>query len=164
MSNAKIVSKLSLKALNAQPGKNSVKEGEAYDIAHLYGRTNKCETISTNYGDSTRFSGAFEGVNLKTQERAKSSRVFMPSVVEDLLAEAVAGLDEGALLDFAFVIGVEYSEKGSMGYAYTVRPLIELKESDELSVLRGVSDAELKALPAPKQDDATPAKTKGAKK
>lgn len=160
MSNVTLVSKLSLKALKAQPAKNSIEPGKPRDIAHIYGRTNKCETVTSNFGDSTRFSGAFEGVNLATGERFKSSRTFLPNIVEDLLAEAVSGLDEGAFLDFAFVIGVEHSEKGSMGYAYTVRPLVDLKESDELSALRDVSANELRALPAPAAAEAPAKKAK----
>lgn len=152
-----IVSKLSLKSLKAQPAKNALAPGETRDVAMIYGRTNKCEIVPTGFGDSTRFSGSFEGVNLATGEKQKSARAFLPGIVEDLLAEAVAGLDEGAFVDFGFIVGVQHSEKGNMGYAYTVRPVVELKESDELGHLRNLAENELRALPAP---EAKPAKGK----
>lgn len=148
MSEVKLVSKLSLKSLKAQPPKNSLKEGEAHDIAVIYGIAGKAEAVQTSFGDSTRFVGDFKGKNLATGEVQRSTKTFLPGIVEEMLAQAVEE-HEGANVEFGFVIGVEFSEKGSMGYAYTVRPVTAVKESDALKHLEDSVEAKLKALPAP---------------
>lgn len=148
---AEVLPKLSLKGLKAQPGKGTVKEGDKYDIATLYGAANRAEVVNTTFGDSVKFSGSFKGRNLLTGKTYRSNKAYLPGVIEDMLAEAVAE-SEGEV-EFAFVIGVEYSEKGNTGYAYTVRPLTKIKESDKLAALESLIEKELKALPAPATKD-----------
>lgn len=149
MSNeAKILPKLSLKGMKAQPAKNSVEVNKPFDIATIYGIAQKAESVTTTFGDSTRFSGSFKGANLTTGETFRSGKVFLPGIVEEMLADAVADAPDGGV-EFAFVIGVEHSDKGSMGYAYTVRPLTKIKESDALAHLDSLVESSLKALPAP---------------
>lgn len=156
---AKILPKLSLKGMKAQPAKNSVEADKPFDIATIYGIAQKAESITTTFGDSVRFAGSFKGCNLVTGETFRSGKVFLPGIVEEMLADAVADAPDGGV-EFAFVIGVEHSEKGSMGYAYTVRPLTKIKESDALAHLDSLVESSLKALPAPA---AEPSK-KGGKK
>lgn len=162
MSEVKIVSKLSLKALKAQPPKNSVEDGKPYDIATIYGIASRAESVQTTFGDSTRFVGDFKGANIQTGESCRSTKVFLPGIVEEMLTQAIEE-SEGANIEFAFIVGVEYSEKGSMGYAYTVRPVTQVKESNALAHLEEQVNAKLKALPAPAKNENT-AVDKGGKK
>lgn len=142
-----LLSKLSLKGLKAQPLKNSVKDGAPFAIAYLYGHANKHNIITTPFGDSVRFVGSFKGVNATTGEAYRSGKLFMPSIIEEMVADAIDNSD--GPVEFAFEIGVEYSEKGNMGYAYTVKPLVEIKESEPLQRLDGLVQGKLKALRAP---------------
>lgn len=146
---AKLVSKISIKSVGAQPAKNSIKEGERKNLMAIYGRAAKHETVTTNFGDSERFKGNFEATNVETGEVFKSTSCFLPGIVADILADGIDTVD-GAV-EFAFLIGAEFSEKGSTGYAFTVEPIRELSEEDSLAALRGEIQTKLKALPAPSQ-------------
>lgn len=163
MSDVKLVSKLSLKSLKAQPPKASLAEGDAYDIAVIYGIAGKAEAVQTSFGDSTRFVGDFKGKNIATGEVQRSSKVFLPGIVEEMLANAIEEAD-GANIEFGFIVGVEFSEKGSMGYAYTVKPVMQVKESDALKHLEDSVEAKLKALPAPAKAEHAAPVDKGSKK
>lgn len=161
MADVKLLSKISLKGIEAQPAKHSLKPGDHFGIAAVYGHANKHDTVVTTYGDSTRFYGSFKAINLRTGEQFKAGKIFLPGVVEELLADAIDQLgDDGSTnVEFAFEIGVEYAEKGNTGYAYTVKPLVEIKESEPLTALENHVLGKLKALPAPEAAE----KTKGGK-
>lgn len=162
MSEPKIIAKLSLKAMGATPSKGSLEPGKPVVLAAIYGVANKSEIITTNFGESTRFSGNFEGVNAQTGEIFRSGKAFLPAIVESMLEEAVASVEDGGV-EFAFEIGAEHSEKGNMGYAYTVRPLRKMAESDSLSHLRDEVKSHLHALPAPDHSE-KPAEKNAKKK
>ena len=149
----KLIAKLSMKGMGAQPAVRSVEKGESYAIAHLYGSASKHDVVTTTFGDSVRFLGNFEGVNVKTGEHYRAGKAFLPSIVSEILADAVDKLEDGQSVDFAFEIGVEYSEKGNTGYSYTVKPLVKLQESDSLSHLRELSQKAMAALPAPSKTE-----------
>lgn len=159
MSEPKIIAKLSLKAMSATPNKGAIEPGKPVILAAIYGVANKSEVITTNFGESTRFTGNFEGLNVATGEVFRSGKAFLPSIVESLLEEAVNSTDDAGI-EFAFEIGAEHSEKGNMGYAYTVRPLRKMAESDSLSHLRSEVQTHLKSLPAPEESKAPTSKKK----
>lgn len=148
MSEAKIVSKISLKSIGATPAKGSVEAGKPITIAALYGAVHKHETVTTTFGESERFIGNIEAVNAATGEVFRSGKMFVPSIVEELLAAAVDSIDDGSV-EFALEIGAEHSEKGNMGFAYTVKPLRKMAEADSLAHLRAEVANKLKTLPAP---------------
>lgn len=153
MSEAKIVAKISLKSIGATPTKGSVEAGKPITIAALYGTVHKHETVTTTFGESERFVGNIEAVNAITGEVFRSGKMFVPSVVEELLASAVDSIDDGSV-EFALEIGAEHSEKGNMGFAYTVKPLRKMAEADSLAHLRAEVADKLKALPAPATEKA----------
>lgn len=148
MSDPKIVSKISLKSIGAAPAKGSVQPGKPVTLAAIYGSASRHESVTTTFGDSTRFVGNFEAVNAADGEIFRSGKMFLPSIVEELLRDAVDAVGEGSV-EFALEIGAEHSEKGNMGYAYTVRPLRKMAESDSLAHLRAEVAEKMKALPAP---------------
>lgn len=132
-----LLSKLSLKGIGAQPKKGSVTEATApFACAILFGRTHGYAIGQSTFGEFTKFKGSFEGKNLADGKLYKSGAVLLPKMVEDLLREAVDAAD-GQAIDFALEIGVKYAAN-AYGYEYTVKPLVEVKESDELAALRGV--------------------------
>lgn len=162
--NPNLVAKLSLKAMGAQPKPHSVGEGEKRVIAAMYGSASKHDVVNTTFGDSTRFHGQFEGVNAATGEIFRSTKLFVPQVVEDILRDAVDQLEDGASVDFALEIGVEHSAKGNTGYAYTVKPLTKVQVSDALQSLRDLTAKALASLPAPNAAESEAPKGKGKSK
>lgn len=151
-----LLSKLSLKGMGAQPKARSLKEGDKFAIAAIYGSANRHDVASSTFGDSVRFMGDFEGITIATGKRFRSGKAFLPGIVEDILADAINGLDQEkgqTSVEFAFEIGVEYSEKGNTGYQYTVKPLVKLAQSDALAHLRDTVGTALKALPAPEPQE-----------
>ena len=163
MSEPKIVTKISLKSIGAAPAKNSVEKDKPVTLAAIYGTANRHESVTTTFGDSTRFIGNFEAVNAENGQVYRSGKMFLPQIVEELLRDAVDAVENGSV-EFALEIGAEHSEKGNMGYAYTVRPLRKMAESDALAHLRAEVAEKLKALPAPQNPPADNAKGKPAKK
>ena len=149
-----LLSKISMKGVGAQPSKGSVtKDQGTIPLAIMYGRTTRYTVGQSTFGEFTKFNGSFEATNVKTGESFRSGNILLPRIVEDLLRGALDDReDANSALEFALEIGVKYSEN-PMGYEYTVRPLVELAASDELSHLR---DTAVKALPAPKNDGAAP--------
>jgi hypothetical protein len=154
-----LISKLSMKGIGAQPKKNSLTEGESKNIAIVIGRVSKYEVGQSTFGEFTKFRGSFEATNVETGKVYKSGACFLPQVVEALLVDAVDNAPDNSAVDFALAIGVKFSETAT-GYEYTVEPLTELKEADELTALRQVA---MKALPAPATADETAGKSKGKK-
>lgn len=156
-----LLSKISIKGIGAQPKASEVPEGsQPIRLAVLYGRTNGYTVGQSSFGEFTKFRGSFEAVNARTGEEFKSGAILLPRVVEDLLREALDSReDDNAALDFALEIGVKNSS-APIGYEYTVKPLTELKVSDELLSLRQIAT---KALPAPTNSEPDAKAAKGKK-
>lgn len=146
-----ILSKLSLKGMNCQPARGSLKPDTApFAIARIFGQAKKHDLVVTSFGDSERIIGDFEGINLATGEVFKSTKMFLPSVISEIMVNALDAAEAGdAALEFALEIGVQYSEKSSTGYAYTVKPLIKTAARDALAHLRETVTASLPQLAAP---------------
>lgn len=142
----KIVQKLTVKTMGAQPKPHSVKE--ATDLVQMYGVIRGSEVGTSNFGDFVKFKGEFEGVNLESGEVVRSSVLILPKMLENILKDSLPTGDDvtGLNVQVAVVIGVEPSEKGNTGYAFTVKPLIEPEVSDELAGLRGLASKRVEEL------------------
>jgi len=111
-------------------------------LYRVYGMATGVKTGSTQFGDWTGLTGQFEAVNLETGEISVSPVCILPEPMNSLLFSRVQA---GESVQFAYEIGVEHSEKGSTGYAYTTKPIVKETQNDPLAELR----AAVKALPAP---------------
>lgn len=172
--------KISLKTIGCQP-KTGAKI-VACTVAHVYGSARNYVIGSSTYGEYTKFRGDFEAVNLSSGESYRSGNLLLPDVAADLLASALhaAGAKHGrakspgidgddgedalAPIEFAVEIGIrpKTSDKpGGMPYEWTVRPLIEARDSDPLVSMRD----KVKALSAPVDDakNTVPAQNKPSK-
>ncbi len=138
--NTTLVSKLTLKAIGAQPKRGSFGTEEdqkpAKTLARIFGRALKWDTVTTQLGESYRFHGVFEGINMETGEVFKSGKVFLPGVVASILAAEIDNAD-GRDIDFAYEIGGRWAN-GDFGYEYTVKPIIETATADPLAALRNM--------------------------
>jgi len=128
----------------------------------VYGLARRAEVVTTAFGDSMKFRGDFEAVNSETGEVFRSTVMYLPELAADMLANAIG---EGAnAVEFGFRIGMKPSDS-PVGYEYTIKPLVETRDSDALESIRG----SVKALAAPEPESKPPparkkATTRGAKK
>lgn len=158
--------KISMKSIGAQP-----KTGQTIvdgPVAHIYGSARNYLVGTSTYGEFTKFRGDFEAVNLATGESYRSQNLLLPDIAAGLLVSALhaAGAKHGttktattpenpgepatAPVEFAIEIGVRKTasdKPGGRGYEFTLRPLVETRDSDPLAALR----KHVKALPAPAQ-------------
>jgi hypothetical protein len=113
-------------------------------VARVYGFLNGMETVKTTLGDSVRFSGEVEAANLLNGELFRSGKLFVPAVGEVALVNELGSMEEGEKLKFGMEIAIERNtgKGGGVKYKYSIKPLIEMKQDDELSKMR-------MALPAP---------------
>ena len=138
--NLEIVSKITVKTLDAQPKRLSVTQYTP--LCAIYGRCTSFEAGQSDHGEYVKFKGEFEGVNLTTGKTYRSAVLIMPKVLEDLLHQAI-NLENAGSVDFAVRITAKPNEKSITGYSYGVEPLIQPAESDALKALRSTAMAQV---------------------
>lgn len=99
----------------------------------IAGEVKSRETVTTTFGESTRFLGDFrlldcEG-NLFTAGKA-----FLPDVAASLLNNAFDDLEEGASLDFAFAITLEKADTKT-GYQFQIANIKAPSEQEDKLLL-----------------------------
>jgi hypothetical protein len=106
------------------------------EYMRVYGSVSKIATMSTDYGDSVKFIGDFRAINLETGEQFSGGELFLPTTAEIFLSNFIKGLgDEFTSVAFAFDVGVKPANT-TVGYEYTVKPLIEQdEEKDPLAAM-----------------------------
>lgn len=139
-------------------GIHLTKKAGVVPVARIFGRAASCKSKTSDFGESFEFKGNFEATRISDGEVFKSSKLFLPKLLEGLMAEALGNSDEA--LDFVVEIGVKESGNAHH-YEWTVKPLMESKAADTLAHLRDAATADLPAL----KHEATPAvdKPKGKK-
>lgn len=104
----------------------------------LSGRVSSSEIVTTQYGDSIRFKGAFMA-ETEPFGVITSNQAFLPSVLESMLQDALLNSmekDSKANVKFAFKIYTQLSDKGTFGYEWFCQPLVEFEDStNELALL-----------------------------
>lgn len=124
---------------------------EPRNLMNVLARVTDMKPQETQYGPYIDFRGQFEAVNLETGEVHQGSRMIVPTIVEQELEAAFQSANaegEGAVLA-AFTIGVQPSERGSMGYEYTLE-IAGTKDTGEVEdPFAAIRDNVVKALPAP---------------
>lgn len=96
-------------------------------VMHVYGLAVGCETITTAYGDSVKFKGEFEAINVENGEVFRAPVCYLPSIAETMLQVALAQSNGG--VQFGFEIGIKPHD--SQKYEYTCTPLIKPDEKDD---------------------------------
>lgn len=164
----KILKKLSVATATAS-GKaflNSVTEETP--VLRVVGIARGVEDVPTQFGVARKFKGEFRGTDLQTGELSLSAALYLPSPIDDLLAQQIAQLatdQKNVSVEFAFDIHVIRSPKADdpnhvgAKYEYRVKTLTEAKASDPLAaLLNAVNSAAPVALAAPKAEpDPAPA-------
>lgn len=133
----KILRKLS--ALALEPKLKTIARGFGPDddgalvfLGRIIGVIRKAALLTTQYGESWKFSGEFRGTNSDGQE-CVASTLFLPDVVADPLAGAVG--EEGKDVEFAFDLFIRADSGSTTGYVYEVESLQEVTSSDPVAAL-----------------------------
>lgn len=162
----KLVNKLSVKAVVGNPptkdvrvpkmangtpvvGKDgeveyeTVQRGIKQNVMRVYGQCDKIKLGNTSFGETVEFIGNFEATNMLDGEIYRSTRLFMPPTVtemvkievETVLKNKAEGDTSGAAVQFAFDIGID-SANNAHGYQYTITPLTSPSTSDPLALMK----------------------------
>jgi hypothetical protein len=115
-------------------------------ILRIFGEISHIQPVESEYGDSIRFCGTFQGINLFTGEETNSTRLFVPKVVEGLLEnlcmanfeEKRTSIEDGKngrpatvskFMDGSVVFACDIfaitSTKAACGYEYMAENLVE---------------------------------------
>jgi hypothetical protein len=134
---------------------HSIKEPKA--LMNVLAKITSATPQETQFGPYLDFRGQFEAVNLETGEVLRGSRMIMPSLIEQELSAALeeAEQTDGGVVLAAFTVGVEPSERGSTGYAYTLT-VAEIGGDEVADPFAGFREIAVASLPAPSADKALP--------
>lgn len=148
---ATIITKLSPKTCGCEPKKvaaNLKNDGDSAPLLALFGNVTGVKSGESNFGPWLKFVGSIAAQNLITGEFFRSGAAFLPEVATQLLLPAVESA-EGAV-QFGFQIDIKKDEASSVGYQYTVKPLLPMETSDPLLLMASEIESNFPvALPAP---------------
>ena len=158
------ISKISLKMCDALPAKKSLKPGEAFAVLRVFGVASKHETATTSSGDAEKLKGTFEAITLATGKHFAANAAFLPQEATDALADAIAAI-QGSV-EFSFELGVTHTDKGNLGYLYTIKSLREMAPQDPLRALREHASLGLTGVgkPSDSSTEDKPVSKRGRKK
>lgn len=164
---------------NNQPVKRKVSVAKAMNCYVVFGRAHAHRSGSTSLGDFIEFIGTFEARRISDGAVFQSTRCIFPPIAGDLATEAYMRAkreDESALVDMAFVVGIEPDGRAATGYKFTCMPvqtgeaaadpLEELRSSLAVKFAANLGEATMAklGLPMPGQAARAIAAPKGGKK
>lgn len=103
-------------------------ESETY-LGRIYGVVSEVETVTTQFGEATKFLGEFVAQTAKG-ETATAPTAYLPDLVADLTEKAFESSDGGVKFGFDFY--AVPSEKSKTGYVWKAQPLMEVKPSESM--------------------------------
>lgn len=112
--------------------------------ARIAGIVSKMESVTTLYGESTRFIGDMAMRISETGEFTglepviRAGAIFLPKAAEGIISGALASKindEQFKGVEFAFEVGKEVSEKSKTGYEWTVKTLVDTVESEDKVLL-----------------------------
>lgn len=138
MSNIKIARKITIADVVGRAAvKNFPNIVKETSIVRFMGIARKYTVKTTTYGESLCFVGDFHGVNLATGEVVRSTTIYLPSPVDEMLANEIEAIQDGeqTSVEFAFEVTVTADERSTVGYVYGVKNLLEVQESNPMQNL-----------------------------
>lgn len=137
-------------------------------ICRIIGLCRGQEVIKTTFGDSLKFKGEFRGWGADGEE-SMAPVAYLPSPFDELLSQQINDLqgDDGkkaVTVEFGLDV-FAIADKGTVGYKFIVKPLIEAAASDPLAALTksfapmalpNPEAAKVLAAPAEEVSDETP--------
>lgn len=102
-------------------------------VGRLVGEVSGMETVTTPYGESTRFLGSFLFVD-NDGAYHRSGVAFLPALVESMISDAFHAMEDP---DAKLRIGMDISTgaytdtKGNESYTWEVTPLVEMQAAPD---------------------------------
>lgn len=141
----KYVKKLSVKTVRGRPEfEKGSEDGTEISLMQIFGQATGTKGGTSTYGDWECLLGNFEATNMESGETFRAAQLFMPDVAHEPIAQAVKLASNGSV-DFAIEIIAVKDSESSVGYLYSMKPLISAEESDPLKVLREKAQKQLAA-------------------
>lgn len=135
-------------------------EKKSCPVARILGRTSGFQVVSGELGESNRFDGEFEAINMLTGEVFRSKNLFIPQLASDLLEGILQGANDKEAekvevdaktkkgmekqLKVKFQKNIEFAidlvaipSKSQTGYEWNAQPVIEVKTEDPFKALKG---------------------------
>lgn len=113
-------------------------------VGRVLAMVRSAETVSTSYGDSTKFKGEFRAFDADGKEFISSSAYFPEVIADELLNGLSAREDDNDTIEFACDLFIRWNDT-QVGYQYEVQVHTEARSSEPLAALA----ASLPALPSP---------------
>ena len=110
-------------------------QGESVYVARIFGIGRSLKTGETDNGPWVAIMGEGKGINVRTGDEVRSSKVFLPAPADEMVASQVASLERGGAVEYGFDVFVREDQTAATGYVYEVEPIMEPGESDPLSML-----------------------------
>lgn len=155
----KYLKKLSVKKVCGRPEfEKGSADGTEISLMQVFGQATGTKGGTSDYGDWECLLGSFEATNLENGDTFRAAQLFMPDVAHEPIAQAIK-LATNGIVDFAVEIIAVKDSESSVGYSYSMKPLVDAEESDPLKILREKAQKQL-AAPEVKAEE----KTKGGKK
>jgi len=155
MTKPTLLSKITLKAIGAQPRPHTLTERTL--VAEVYGSARRYSVGSTTFGSFVKFHGDFEATNSTSGEAFRSPALLLPELAQELIvsalnnagataskiksaeSKAITGESASSAVDFAFAIicvPIAYDSPSTTGYKYQIEPIVEPTGADPLAALR----------------------------
>jgi len=135
------------------------------DLYTLIGLVQKAElNTKSQFGDSYKLKGSFKAIRAHDKKEFTSGALYLPHALEDIVVGQIQTAQSNGEDDvqFVVVIGRKPSKKGSVGYEYTYKPVLQVVQYDPLEALETAAKQAL-LLAAP-QGTFTPAQLESFKK
>ena len=117
--------KLSVKTVCGKTGiKELPEDGSTHPLMRIAGTITNTKVVSTQFGDSIRFVGAFVAVDKKTGQMHRGTQCFLPTELEELFSGMFAN-NPGPTLEIKADIGMRYDEDSSVNYSYVCESLLD---------------------------------------
>lgn len=137
--------KLSVKKVCGRPEfEKGSANGTEISLMQVFGQATGTKGGTSDYGDWECLLGSFEATNMETGETFRAAQLFMPDVAHEPIAQAVK-LASNGIVDFAVEIVAVKDAESSVGYVYSMKPLIQAEESDPIRILREKAQKQLAA-------------------
>jgi hypothetical protein len=143
----RVARKITISDVCGKVAKGSITEPK--NLMNVLARVTSMKPQETQYGPYIDFRGQFEATNLETGEIHQGSRMIVPSIVEQELEAAFEGSESDGVILAAFTVGVQPSERGSMGYEYTLEVAGTTDAGEIEDPFVAIRENVAKALPAP---------------
>jgi len=162
MADFSYLSKITIAKIGLKPVEIKIlveSQKEACPVARVLGRTSGFQVVSGELGESNRFDGEFEAINILSGDVFRSKNLFLPQLASDLLEGILQGANDKEAQKFEvdaqskkgpvkqmkvkFEKNIEFAidlvaipSKSQTGYEWNAQPVIEVKTEDPFKVLK----------------------------